>query len=360
MHKTTWVELNSKALRHNAAIVRRLAPNAAILAMVKANGYGHGAEWVADQLHDLVNGFAVARLSEALSLRLAQANTRILLLGTELNADVMIECAANKLDLVIHDINTAKLLATTKLPQPITVWLKMNTGMNRLGMSASEFAEAHRLLIAHHNINAIHHMSHFSDAETEDYTNTNRQHQQLTSLSKSLGSVPISMANSAAIIVHPKTHLDWVRPGIMLYGDDPSSTLAATNALQAVMTFKAKVLAVREVNLGDGVGYNRRWKANGKAIIATIAAGYADGYPRQAPDGTPLLINGERAVIAGRVSMDLLTADVSHLPSVKPGDIATLWGENRPAVEVGQHCNTISYELFTRITARVHREYLKE
>lgn len=360
MHKTTWVEFNSKALRHNAAIVRRLAPNAAILAMVKANGYGHGAEWVADQLQDLVDGFAVARWSEALSLRAAKPNARILLLGTELNSELIIESAANNFDLVIHDITTATLLANTKLPKPITVWLKMNTGMNRLGMSAAEFIQAHHMLVAKEHIQAIHHMSHFSDAETVDPTNTNMQYQRLTSLSQSLGNVPISMANSAAIIVHPKTHLNWVRPGIMLYGDDPSGTLPATNGLQAVMSFKAKVLAVREVNPGDGVGYNRRWQASGKARIATIAAGYADGYPRQAPDGTPLLINGERAVIAGRVSMDLLTADISHLPSVKPGDIATLWGENLPAAEVGLHCNTISYELFTRITARVHRQYLKE
>jgi len=360
MHRTTWVELNSTALRHNAATVRRLAPKAAILAMVKANGYGHGADWVADQLQNRVDGFAVARYSEALTLRAAQADKRILLLGTELDSALLQDCAAQKLDIVIHDLNTAKLLAKTKLPKPITVWLKMNTGMNRLGMNATEFTQAHHLLAAKSDIAAIHHMSHFSDAETVDHTTTTAQYQRLSSVSRSLCNsqqhAPISMANSAAIIVHPETHLDWVRPGIMLYGDDPSATLPA-DALHPVMTFKAKVLAVRDVESGDGVGYNRRWQANGKSRIATVAAGYADGYPRQAPDGTPVLINGQRAPLAGRVSMDLLTVDVSHLPSVKPGDIATLWGENLPAAEVGQHCNTISYELFTRITQRVERVY---
>jgi alanine racemase len=358
MHRTTWVEFNSKALRHNAAAVRRLAPSAAILAMVKANGYGHDADWVAKQLHDLVDGFAVARFSEALSLRASQAQKRILLLGTELNGEQLQDCARHQLDVVIHDIDTAKVLANISLTAPITVWLKMNTGMNRLGMSASEFAQAHKLLASKSSVAEILHMSHFSDAETEDRSTTALQYQRLTSLSHSLGDFPISMANSAAVIGHPQTHHDWVRPGIMLYGDDPSSSLSAGSGLQSVMTFKAKVLAVRDLEAGDAVGYNRRWQATGKSRIATIAAGYADGYPRQAPDGTPVLINGVRASLAGRVSMDLMTVDVSHLPSVKAGDVATLWGEQLPAAEVGQYCNTISYELFTRITDRVERIYL--
>ncbi|MFT7406209.1 alanine racemase [Zhongshania sp.] len=358
MHRTTWVEFNSKALRHNAAIVRRLAPSAAILAMVKANGYGHDADWVAKQLHDLVDGFAVARFSEALSLRASQTQTRILLLGTELNGEQLQDCARHQLDVVIHDIDTAKVLANTSLTAPITVWLKMNTGMNRLGMSASEFVQAHKLLASNSAVAAILHMSHFSDAETEDRSTTALQYQRLTSLSYSLGDFPISMANSAAVIGHPQTHHEWVRPGIMLYGDDPSNSLSAGSGLQSVMTFKAKVLAVRDLEAGDAVGYNRRWQAKGKSRIATIAAGYADGYPRQAPDGTPVLINGVRASLAGRVSMDLMTVDVSHLPSVKAGDVATLWGEQLPAAEVGQYCNTISYELFTRITDRVERIYL--
>ena len=358
MHKTTWVEFNSKALRHNANTVRRRAPHAAILAMVKANGYGHGAEWVAEHLHDIVDGFAVARPSEAFRLRKARPNDRILLLGTELNSVLLNDCAAHQLDLVIHDIDTARLLANTPLSKAVTVWLKMNTGMNRLGMSATDFADAHRLLSAQRHITAIHHMSHFSDAETEDASITQAQYQALTSLSSTLGDVPLSMANSAAIIAHPTTHLDWVRPGIMLYGDDPTCTLAPDQPLQAVMSFKAKVLAVRDVEPSEGVGYNRRWKAAHKARIATIAAGYADGYPRQAVDGTPVLINDQRATLAGRVSMDLLTVDVSHLANVKAGDVATLWGDALSAAEVGRHCNTISYELFTRITQRVERIYL--
>ncbi|MDF1691800.1 MAG: alanine racemase [Zhongshania sp.] len=364
MHKTTWVELSSEALRHNANIVRRLAPKAAILAMVKANGYGHGASWVAECLHQQVDGFAVARLSEAQQLRakLTQKHiqARIVQLGTAVDAAVLQTCSAQQLDLIIHDLESAKLLAASALPQPITVWLKMNIGMNRLGMSATEFTQAHQLLSCQSHIADIHHMSHFSDAEDTDPSLTAQQSLRLSELSASLSTArhyPLSMANSAAIIAHPNCHYDWVRPGIMLYGDDPTQRLSAANALKPVMTFKAKVLAVRGVDASDGVGYNRRWRAKSNARIATVAAGYADGYPRHAPDGTPVLVNGLRAKVAGRVSMDLMTIDVSQLPQTAVGDEVTLWGEGLPAAEVGSHCGTISYELFTRITDRVERVY---
>ena len=357
MHRTTWIELSSEALCHNASVVRKLAPKAAILAMVKANGYGHGADWVAEQVKDKVNGFAVARLSEAHLLRDAKPSAQILLLGTLLDSDLLHECAKLELDIVVHDLASAKRLASTPLSRPITAWLKLNVGMNRLGMSATEFSEAHQLLIACPHIAGIQHMSHFSDAEDIDISLTNQQSQKLQALSASLGQHPLSMANSAAIIAHPETHHDWVRPGIMLYGDDPTQRLSGELALKPVMTFKTKIIALRDVAKGECVGYNRRWQAKAPARIATVAAGYADGYPRHAPDGTPVLVNGQRASLAGRVSMDLMTIDVSHLPRTEIGDDVTLWGEGLAAAEVGKHCGTISYELFTRITERVNRVY---
>ena len=357
MHRTTWIELSSEALRHNASVVRQLAPKAAILAMVKANGYGHGANWVAEQLNSQANGFAVARLCEAMHLRDSNPQARILLLGTLLDREVLQKCAQSQLDIVIHDLASAKLLANTPLATPITVWLKLNIGMNRLGMSAGEFCDAHHFLNSKSHIAGIQHMSHFSDAEEVDASLTLQQAKKLAELSASLGQHPISMANSAAIIAHPTTHCDWVRPGIMLYGDDPTQRLPAELALKPVMRFKSKIIAMRDVANGDGVGYNRRWKAAMPSRIATVAAGYADGYPRHAPDGTPVLVNGQRASLAGRVSMDLLTIDVSHLPHTAVGDEVTLWGEGLAAAEVGSHCGTISYELFTRITTRVKRYY---
>jgi alanine racemase len=357
MHRTTWIELSSEALRHNASVVRKLAPSAAILAMVKANGYGHGADWVAEQLTNHVNGFAVARYSEAKQLRKTLPEARILLLGTLLDRALLQECAISRLDIVIHELASAELLADTPLATTINVWLKHNIGMNRLGMPAAEFSRAHHLLCGKSHIGLIQHMSHFSDAEDRDTSLTEGQAKQLCELSTRLGQFPISMANSAAIIAHPITHRDWVRPGIMLYGDDPTQRLSDELTLKPVMSFKAKVIAVRDVASGEGVGYNRRWVARSPARIATVAAGYADGYPRHAPDGTPVLVNGQRASLAGRVSMDLMTIDVSHLPRTQLGDEVTLWGEGLAAAEVGRHCDTISYELFTRITSRVKRFY---
>jgi alanine racemase len=355
MHSTTWIELNSEALRHNAGIVRHLAPNANILAMVKANGYGHGADWVAQTLGNQVNGFGVARFNEAKNLRSSLPRAQILLLGTACSAELLQDCAALKIEIVVHSLAVAELITELSLSSPLNIWLKLNVGMNRLGMNTGDYQRAHRILSESANVADIIHMSHFSDAETSDTELTLDQAEILHTVSRSLGKQPISMANSAAIISHPSCHHDWVRPGIMLYGDDPCHCLQGTFELRPVMNFKAKVIAVRDIAAGEGVGYNRRWRAQNPARIATIAAGYADGYPRQAPDGTPVLINEQMAAIAGRVSMDLLTVDVSHLPNTKVGDVATLWGDGLPAAEVGRHCATISYELFTRITDRVER-----
>ncbi|GAB3381324.1 alanine racemase [Spongiibacter taiwanensis] len=356
MHNTTWVEFSAAALLNNVAVVRKLAPEAAILAMVKGNGYGHGAGWVTETLAGEVDGFAVARMAEAQTLRKTYPKGRLVLLGTLLDEQGLQDCADLALDVVVHDLQTAQLITEAALPRPICVWLKLNVGMNRLGMTPADFARAHNLLRHANQVSAIHHMSHFSEADDLLSVETGAQIQRLIGRSQSLDSVPKSMSNSAGIIAHRDAHSDWIRPGIMLYGDDPTTSLPP-NTLQPVMTFKARILSIRTVRDGAGVGYNRRWRAFGERQIATVAAGYADGYPRQARDGTPVLVNGQRAKIAGRVSMDLATIDITHLKDIKVGDPVTLWGEGLPASEVGEHCSTISYELFTRITDRVARIY---
>ncbi len=357
LHNTTWLEFDAEALRHNAMVVKQLAPHGAILAMLKANGYGHGADWAAAQLADKVQGFGLARLSEALALRASQAQAKILLLGTLVDDDTLQHCAHARLDLVIHRLADAQALCDSTLPAPITVWLKRNVGMNRLGLSGGDFSAAHQLLARNRNVSGIIHMSHFSDADDVASSTTVEQAQCLFDSSAGLGTFPRSLANSAAIIAHPGSHADWQRPGIMLYGDDPTGLLRGDQQLRAVMNFKSRVLAIRELQAGEGVGYNRRWRANSSRRIATVGAGYADGYPRHAADGTPVLVNGQRAVIAGRVSMDLLTVDVSEIDKVSVGDEVTLWGDGLPAAEVAKHCQTISYELFTGVTARVTRHY---
>lgn len=360
MHNTTWVEFSAEALRHNITTVRRLAPEAAILAMVKGNGYGHGANWVTQTLlqcqRPFCQGVAVARLNEAQRLREHYPSGRLLLLGTLVDLPLLEQCANLQLDLVVHNLASATLISKASLPAPLVIWLKHNVGMNRLGMNREDFIAAHKLLANCEQVSSLHHMSHFSEADDVNSEATAQQISRLTSLSKSLGEHPKSMANSAAIIAHPNSHAQWVRPGIMLYGDDPTGNLADT-ALAPVMRFKTRILDIHELAAGEGVGYNRRWRTTVPSRIATLAVGYADGYPRHAPDGTPVLIRGKRAPIAGRVSMDLSTIDVSHIPEAAIGDEVTLWGEGLSAAEVGQHCGTISYELFTRITDRVARIY---
>ncbi len=365
MYNPCTIELNREALRFNCERVRELAPQANILAMVKANGYGHGARWVATQIKDLVDGFGVARFEEAVELRRELPDSRLLLLGNLANPALFRDCFREKLDLVIADFPAVKMLAET-LEQSvdqntaIRLWLKLNIGMNRLGMTTQEFEQAHTLLEATGKITELLHMSHFSASEETDHSLTNRQAAKLLELSARLGQYPRSLANSAAVICHPRTHREWVRPGIMLYGDDPTGLLSGTKQLQAVMHFKSRIIALRDVAEGEGVGYNHRWRAQEPRLIATVAAGYADGYPRTAPDGTPVVINGQRCPLAGRVSMDLLTVDVSDLENVQIGDEVTLWGQELSAAEVARHCQTISYELFTRITSRVQRVYINE
>ncbi|MBD2859222.1 alanine racemase [Spongiibacter sp. KMU-158] len=363
MHTPSWIELNRAALRFNCEQVRELAPQANILAMVKANGYGHGADWVVESIADLVGGFGVARFDEAYEIRRVVNNPqakrhRLLLIANAASPALLQDCAEQGFDFAVSNFEAAQCVAQTSLPAPISTWLKLNIGMNRLGMSVTEFERAHHLLHKHPNCRDIIHMSHFSESEDRDHSATNRQAAQILNLSAQLGNFPRSLANSAAIISHPRTHREWVRPGIMLYGDDPTGLLSGDKQLKPVMSFKSQIIALKDVAEGDGVGYNRRWRAPGPRRIATVAAGYADGYPRSAPDGTPVLVHGKRAALAGRVSMDLLTIDVSDIPETKLGDEVTLWGEGLPAAEVGRHCQTISYELFTRITERVERRWL--
>lgn len=326
--------------------------------MVKANGYGHGMEWVAQTVASEVDGFGVARLAEAEFLRQCLPGARIVLMGSILTPAQYQWCAEHGIETVVHDEAVARRLATLKASKPLNVWLKRNVGMNRLGMAADEFRRAHHALAASQSIGKLIHMSHFSDADDPDPAETRQQIARLQTASAELGTYPLSMANSAGIIAHPDSHGAWLRPGIMLYGDDPTQTLSGDNALRAVMTLKSRIIAIRTVAAGEGIGYNRRYRATQTRRIATVGAGYGDGYPRHAPDGTPLLINGQRVPLAGRVSMDLLTVDISELDRVDLGDEVTLWGDGLPAAEVGQHCGTISYELFTRLTARVSRYYL--
>lgn len=359
MNFLTTATIDLAAIRHNLQQVRQLASTAKIMAMVKADAYGHGLVEVAQTLK-AADGLATARLEEALALRNAGINTPLLLLSAPLDIEGIQQCAEHDIAMVIHTLPTAQLLSDSSLTKPVDIWLKLDSGMHRLGLNATELIETEKLLKASANVQSIVLMTHFSDSEQED-TETTRH--QIEYFSTCVGSLPYSqsLANSAAIIKHPDTHKEWVRPGIMLYGANPlpiESDLHTPVELLPGMTLTTKVLAVRTVKKGDSVGYNGRWTAEKDSTIATLGIGYGDGYPRHAGNGTPVVINGQRAYLVGTVSMDLITVDVTHCEAINIGDEAILWGDALPAEEVAAHAKTISYELFTSISKRVPRIYI--
>lgn len=343
------------ALRNNLRVARRLAPGSALLAVIKANAYGHGMLPVARALGTEAEGFAVARLEEGLALREAGIEGRIVLLSEHAGQQQLATCAQHRLDIVVHDRPGAERLASASLPAPISAWLKIDTGMHRLGIEPSETAAVHQLLTTSPAIEQVVLMSHLACAEEIGHVQNQRQILCFDQATDGLRSA-VSIANSAAILTRPASHRDWVRPGIMLYGAHPLGE-AAEPKLEAVMTLQAPLLAVRDVPAGESVGYNHTWTAPADCKVGTVAIGYGDGYPRHAPNGTPVVLNGRRAPLAGRVSMDTLTIDLSDHGDAMPGDTVQLWGSQLPVNEVADCAGTIAYELLTRVTDRVAFRY---
>ena len=345
--------INSAALAHNLERVRAYAPDKKVLAMIKANAYGHDLLTVATALRS-AEGFGVADLSEAICLRKAGFKQTILVMRgfhdlTELQA-----FAHYGLTAVVHNEVQLAVLEQNSLSGQIGVWLKVDSGMHRLGLPPAKVAAVFARLRACANVlQPLCVMTHFADANDSSQLATARQ---LSVFSQCLATVPkthtfeTSLANSAGIIRYPASQGDWVRPGIMLYGASPFNDHAASDyGLQAVMTLKTRLIAIHALAKGDAIGYGGSYVCPKSMTIGVIAFGYGDGYPRLAPTGTPVLINGQLVPIVGRVSMDLITVDLSALSAVALGAEATLWGEGLP-IETIAHCvETISYELFCHI-----------
>ena len=359
MNFMTKATIDLSAIRHNLQQVRRLASTAKIMTVVKADAYGHGLVEVAQTLKD-ADGLAVARIEEALALRDAGISAPLLLLSAPLEIEGIRLCAEHGVAIVVHTLNTAQLLSDSLLDKPVDIWLKLDSGMHRLGLNSNELLKVEPLLKTSRNVESIVLMTHFSDSEQDDAQITEQQTDYFSACARGL-TYPQSLANSGAIIRHSNTHRDWVRPGIMLYGANPLPNQSAVNAavkLLPAMTLTTKVLAIRHVAKGESVGYNGRWTANQDSTIATLGIGYGDGYPRHAENGTPVIVNGQRAHLVGTVSMDLIIVDISHCHNINIGDEAMLWGDGLPAEEVAAHASTISYELFTSISKRVPRIYI--
>jgi alanine racemase len=345
------------AIVHNYRLARRCAPGRQAFAVVKANAYGHGAREVVSVLHDEADGFAVASLEEAAEVRAMHGEARILLLEGCFAADELPMAAHLGLDLVLQGPEQIEALLAADLPRPLNVWLKLDSGMHRLGFSAEAIRELFPRLRGAAQVAELNLISHFACADERGHSMTELQLERFLDL-LDLGFDQRSLANSAAVVAIPAAHMDWLRPGIMLYGATPLVDLSAAElGLKPAMTLGARLIAVRQVPAGESIGYGADWVAGRPSRIGTVSCGYADGYPRQAPAGTPVWIGGRRVPLAGRVSMDMLMVDLTDLPEAAVGDAVELWGANLPVDEVARAAGTIGYELLTKVTARVPRRY---
>lgn len=338
------------ALSHNLSVARRRAPNSRVLAVVKANGYGHGMLRAAAALKG-ADGFAVLSLDEALALRQAGYGQTVLMLEGFFDAAELPVLADKRIATVVHGDWQLAALEQAALSRPVDVFLKFNSGMNRLGFKPDQVPAALNRLRACANGGAITLMSHFATAD--EPLGIAWQSGTVLRLHQETG-VPGSFANSAAILRFPEVHADWVRPGIMLYGSSPFPEQSAQSlGLQPVMTLESRLIAVQTLQPGDRLGYGALFVADRPTKVGIVACGYADGYPRHAATGTPILVNGRRTRTLGRVSMDMLFADITDVPGADVGSPATLWGEGLPVDEVAAAAGTLGYELLCALAPRV-------
>ncbi|NMP33529.1 alanine racemase [Thalassotalea sp. M1531] len=356
--KTATANIDLNALAHNLSVIKYKAENSKVLAVLKANAYGHGLARIAKALSQYkvqADAFGVARIDEALELRSEGVSKPIVLLEgffSELDLPVL---AVNNLQTVVHNREQLNAILDAELTEPLKIWLKVDTGMHRLGVNAEEFDEFYHALNQSENVHKdIIIMSHFSCADDLTSERTNAQLRVFSSITKSLPNEK-TLANSAAICAWPESHYDWIRPGLMLYGVSPMQNADRDDlAIQPVMNLQSSVIAIRQIKKNEAVGYGAAWVAKEDTTIGVIAIGYGDGYPRHAQNGTPVLLNGRIVPLVGRVSMDMITVDLGNSCQDKIGDIATLWGQGLPVEEVAKHSTTIPYELLCNITRRVH------
>jgi alanine racemase len=348
--------IDTRALRSNMAAVRARAPGAQVMAVVKANAYGHGLVPTALALAD-ANAFAVARLEEGLALRAAGVTKPIVLLEGVFSSEQLFEAARHGFDIVVHDPLQIDLLEAFSGAHRFVVWLKVDTGMNRLGFRPADFPAAHervqKMTPAPLEIRVLTHLARADDRDDA----FNRE--QMAKFDAAVGKLDYatSISNSAGLLSGAGVKADWVRPGLALYGVSPfADKIGPDLGLHPAMSLQSTVITIRRVPKGETVGYSGTWKAPRDSIVAIVGAGYGDGLPRNLPSNTPVLIGGQRATIAGRVSMDMIAVDVSSLPPIRVGDEVTLWGEGLPVEEIARHAGTIPYELLCGVSQRVPLE----
>lgn len=345
--------ISGEALAHNLDVVRNFAPGVKVLAVVKANAYGHGLNSLIPWLGS-ADGLAIVGLDPAIQCREAFADKLIVLLEGPFNADELVTIAAYRLAPVIHSTWQIELLENFSHLSFPTIFLKFNSGMNRLGFDREGGLDAYHRLSGLPGVGKVILMSHLACADDVEDTNTQRQTDQFESMTESLTGEK-SLANSAGVAGWPETHYQWVRPGIMLYGGSPLLHQSADRLeLKPVMTLESRLIAIQSLKKGDAVGYGQTWACPEDMSVGVAACGYGDGYPRHAPSGTPVLVNGKRAQLVGRVSMDTIIVDLRGVDA-KVDDPVILWGDGLPADDIATAAGTIAYELFTGVSARVPR-----
>jgi alanine racemase len=355
--------VDTGALRHNLGAIRAYAPGAKVMAVVKANAYGHGLVNTALALSD-ADSFAVARLEEGIALRSAGVRAPIVLLEGVFSAEQLAEAAHHGFELVVHDPLQLKLLELHRGAERFVLWIKMDTGMNRLGFRPESFAAAYgRLAALPVPALELRAMTHLARADEREHAMTR---EQVATFEKTLAAagliggtqhITTSIGNSAGTLGWPAAHGNWVRPGLALYGVSPfGGEVAERHGLRPVMTLETTVLTVRGVKRGETVGYAGTWRAERDSAIAILAAGYGDGLPRHLENGTPVLIGGARYPLVGRVSMDMIAVDVTGAPEIAAGRQAIIWGKDLPVEEIARRADTIPYELLCGVSQRVPLE----
>lgn len=356
MSRPIVATIHSAALRQNLEIVRRAAPGSRVWSVVKANGYGHGISRIWQHLSG-TDGFALLNLAEAISLRELGWKKPILLLEGFFHSDELELLDRYRLTTSVHSNWQIQALAKAQLSAPLDIYVKVNSGMNRLGFMPEQVHNVWQKLRALENVGEMTLMTHFAEAEKEE--GIIEPMKQVERAAEGLN-CPRSLANSAATLWHPEVHFDWVRPGIILYGASPSGQWQdiAGTGLKPAMTLASEIIAVQQLWPGAGVGYGYRYHAAAEQRIGVVACGYADGYPRHAPCGTPVMIDGVRTTLIGRVSMDMITVDLTPCPQAGIGSKVELWGDGVKIDEVASSAGTVGYELMCAVAPRVPVEVL--
>jgi alanine racemase len=352
MARNTLAQIDPAALTHNLGRVHKLAPNSRVMAVVKADAYGHRLDLCLPALMQ-ADMLAVATLEEARAIRRLGNGLPILLLEGVIHSGDLVVASDMELELTIHHVEQIQALERFGRSPTRRLWLKIDTGMHRLGVAGDDVAEAHRRLSTLAGVEQVNLVSHFASADEPDSELTARQVERFDELTRHLDGEHC-LANSAAILADSDLHRDWVRAGIMLYGISPFASRTGEDLeLKPVMTLSSELMAINHVPAGEVIGYGARFRAERDMRIGVAAIGYGDGYPRSVADGAPVLVNGHRCRLAGRVSMDMITVDLEGCPEARVGDPVTLWGRGLPVETIAARADTIAYELVCRITRRV-------